>query len=75
MSKKKAPPPDHLVPFSWLEKSGVTHEELAKWVESGLVVKVTIHGGAEFVSFTSHQRPVKFGEVTKLVAEVRAKNA
>lgn len=73
MSSKKAPPPDHLVPFSWLEKNGVTQEELANWIEKELAVKITIHGGAEFVSFSSHQKPVKFNEVGKLILAARSK--
>lgn len=71
MSKRKVPPPDHLVPISWLEKVGVTAEELDKWAKAELVIKVTIHGGAQFVSFARHNRPVKFNEVTVLVADAR----
>lgn len=75
MSQNKSPPPDHLIPLSWLEKSGVTPDELSRWVDTGLAVKVIIHGGLEFVSFTTHKRPVKFVEVAKLIAEARAKSA
>ena len=70
---KKPPPPDHLVPQSWLEKSGVTQEELDNWVDVGHLVKVTIHGGSVFFAFSSHRRPVKFNEVTKLIKDTRAK--
>jgi hypothetical protein len=73
MSQKRPPPPDHLIPVAWLQKVGVSEEELANWVAEGVVVKVQIHGGAEFVSFSSHQRPVKFGELSKLVETARDK--
>ena len=49
--KIKQPPPDHLVPLSWLEKNGVGQEEVDNWSKLGLVVKTVIHGGAQFVPF------------------------
>lgn len=65
------PPPDHLIPFGWLEKAGVTSEEIDKWTAAGIITRVDVHGGASFCHFPSLKRPVKFREIAALIQQAR----
>ena len=66
-----APPPDHLVPYSWLEKLGVTELEIYTWIERRLAIKVTIHGGLMFIAFSANLQPIRFKDVADWVAKTR----
>ncbi len=69
----KTPPPDHLIPTSWLEKSGVSAEEIADWLKLGKLVNVDVHGGASFVYFQGQNRPIKYREIKELIEKTRSK--
>ena len=70
----KTPPPDHMIPYSWLEKSGVSQLEIDNWTLNGTIVRVNIHGGASFVYFAGQSKPVKFREVTGMIKKAREDN-
>lgn len=71
MKTKTSPPPDHLIPISWLVNTGVTEAELDTWIKADIAIRTIIHGGAQFISFPSHRRPVKFKEVKELIDNAR----
>ena len=60
-----------MIPPSWLERSGASADELAEWKGKGILLRAEIHGGAEFYYFSWQTRPVKFRDMSELIAKAR----